>query len=672
MKRIVFYMLGLCLPLGMVSGCAQQDVSFTAPQERPVARKEAPWPANRVMVIAYHDIADSDPDQQYVGARTANFIAQLRWLKAHGYQAVSVDQILAARDGKAKLPDRAILLTFDDGYRSFYERVYPILKRFHWPAVFAPVGAWIDTPADKMVNFGGQMRPRDKFVTWDMIREMSDSGLIEIGSHTYDMHYGIPANPQGNIEPAAATRLYDPKTKHYETDDEFHARTEHDVVRITDRIKDVTGKAPRVWIWPYGAESGITRDIAKAHGYELAMTLEDGLLDPGNLMNVPRALIAGDPDINVFANQIVNIQEQNAQRVMRIDLDYIYDPNPVQMDANVGKLIDRLAEMRPTTVILQAYADPEGNGQVKSVYFPSRELPMRADLFNRVVNQIHTRIANDVKVYAWMPVLSFDLKGLPRVASWQANGHPVIKHAPYERLTPFDPAVREHIRQVYRDMANSIPVLDGLAFHDDLVMSDYEDVSAPALAEMQRAGFGTDIAAIRRDPVRLREWARFKGRFMNDFTKVLISDVRAIRGDSVKTARNIFVRPLVDPNAEDWYAENIDDYLATYDYVMPMLMPYMEKIRNPAEIKRWMQAAVDQVKRRPEGMDKTIFELQTVDWDRQDRDIPTTVLVGWMKDLYAMGAKSVGYYPDDFYRNKPELEVIRPAFTSYWFPDRKN
>lgn len=670
MKRVIFYIMGLCQLSFMLSACAQQDVDFTAPQERPTAVKEAPWPVNRALVIAYHDIVDDSPDQQYVAARTANFVSQLRWLKAHGYQAVTVDQILAARDGKANLPDRAILLTFDDGYRSFYERVYPILKRYHWPAVFAPVGAWIDTPKDQPVNFGGQPRPREKFVTWDEIREMSDSGLIEIGSHTYNLHYGILANPQGNIEPAAATRLYDAKTQHYETDDEFHARIDKDVTQITDRIIQVTGKAPRVWIWPYGAESGITRDIAKAHGYQLATTLEDGLLDPNNLMNVPRALIAGDPDINVFANQITHIQEKNPQRVMRIDLDYIYDPDPKKMDDNVGKLIDRLAEMRPTTVIVQAYADPDGDGKVKSVYFPSRELPMRADLFNRVLNQIHTRIANDVKVFAWMPVLSVDIKGLPHVESWQADGRSTVSASPYVRLTPFDEGVREHVRRLYRDMANSVPVLDGVAFHDDLVMSDYEDVSAPALAEMKRAGFDTDIAAIRKDPAKLREWARFKGRFMNEFTQVLMADVRAIRGDSVKSARNIFALPVIDPASEDWFAENLDDYLDTYDFVMPMLMPYMEKVRKPAEIKQWMQRAVDQVKRRPQGIDKTIFELQAVDWGKQDRAIPTTVLAGWMRDLYTMGAKNIGYYPDDFYHNAPDLNVIRPAFTSYWFPDQ--
>lgn len=51
------------------------------------------------------------------------------------------------------------------------------------------------------------MTPRDRFATWDMVRELSRSPLIEIGSHTWASHYGIVANPQGSREPAIANPL---------------------------------------------------------------------------------------------------------------------------------------------------------------------------------------------------------------------------------------------------------------------------------------------------------------------------------------------------------------------------------------------------------------------------------------------------------------------------------
>ena len=70
---------------------------------------------------------------------------------------------------------------FDDGYSSFYTRVWPLLKAYNVPALWAPVGSWVDTPPDKKVDFGGLMTARDKFATWEMVRELSRSPLVEIG-----------------------------------------------------------------------------------------------------------------------------------------------------------------------------------------------------------------------------------------------------------------------------------------------------------------------------------------------------------------------------------------------------------------------------------------------------------------------------------------------------------
>src|SRR5690606_28814559 len=118
-----------------------------------------------------------------------------------------------------------------------------------------------------------------------------------------------------------------------------------------------------------------------------------------------------------FANTAMVMENTQTMRVAHVDLDYVYDPDPEQMDRNLGDLVQRIADMKITTVSLQAFADPQGDGLVKSVYFPNRHLPMRADLFNRAAWQLKSRAFVDV--YAWMPVLSFDLAPtIARVTSW--------------------------------------------------------------------------------------------------------------------------------------------------------------------------------------------------------------------------------------------------------------
>ena len=179
----------LVLGVLLASACAQQPAPFTPPAERPTPPNEAAWPKNHFLGIAYHDVSDRDPDQAVVAVRTERLIEQLAWLRENGYQAVSVDQILAARRGGPALPPKAIML----GYSSFYTRVMPILRAYRWPALLAPVGYWIDTPMNKPVDFAGSPRPRGEFLTWQQIREVSQSGLVEIAAHTDASHTGILA-----------------------------------------------------------------------------------------------------------------------------------------------------------------------------------------------------------------------------------------------------------------------------------------------------------------------------------------------------------------------------------------------------------------------------------------------------------------------------------------------
>lgn len=642
---------------------------FIPPAERAVSNVDKPWPANHFITLAYHDIEDNGRNQVFVATRTDLFVAQMQWLHDNGYQPISIDQILAASQGGKPLPPKAVLLSFDDGFRSFYTRAFPILKAYGWHAVWAPVAAWVGAPPDKAVNFGGVMEPRSRFATWKEVREMSQSGLVEIASHTYAQHLGIPANPQGNTEPAETTHRYDAATHTYETDAAYRKRIRDDARRMTEKLREVTGKAPRVWVWPYGAANGEAISIIRSLGYKVALTLDDGLGNVDRLMSEPRVLVSGSPDMAAFAQLVLSTEARPTVRVVQADLDYVYDPNPAQMDKNLGALVQRVADMGVNTVFLQAYADPRGDGLVRSVYFPNRWLPMRADLFNRAVWQLQTRA--HVKVYAWMPVLSFDLDpSIARVTRWnpdRPDAAPTVDPAQYRRLSPFDPRARAAIIGLYEDMARSAPI-DGVLFHDDALLGDFEDAGPQALAAYAHAGLPGSIQALRADPAAMQRWTRFKSRYLIDFTRTLTEHVRAVRGPQVMTARNIYAEPILDPDSQAWYAQDLDDFLQTYDWTVPMAMPLMEKV--PAgQADTWLDLLVSAVKKHPGALDRTIFELQSRDWSKPgEPEVGGKTLAGWMRQLKLDGVNNFGYYPDDFVRNQPAIKTIRPAISQAWYP----
>jgi len=666
------------LPLLVLPASCVKDIPlYTSPADRPLMANEQAWKPGHFVTLAYHDVEDEDPDQTFVSVRTSQLIEQLAWLRENNYKAVSVDDILAARAGRKSLPERAVFLTFDDGYNSFYTRVLPILKAYNWPAVLAPVGVWMDTPSDQPINFGGEEVARERFLNWQQVAEIAKSGLVEIAAHTDRSHYGLLANPQGNTQPAAATFGYDKKRGRYESEAAFRARMSTDVKAISDKIRTVTGKAPRVWVWPYGAASGITLEIVANNGYSLALDLEHGLSKLSQPLATARIMPVNAPSLDNFAqNDVIASEEEPMMRVVHVDLDYVYDPDPVQTDRNLSALVQRIYDLRINTVFLQAFADPQADGLVREAYFPNRHLPMRADLFNRVAWQLRNRAS--VKIYAWMPVLSVNLDpSLPRVMrveGKQEGAARSIDPTQYQRLSPFDARVRRQIGEIYEDLARHA-IFDGLLFHDDALLGDYEDASDPALAAYREAGFGS-IASMHRDVKQMQKWSRFKSRYLIDFTHELTQKVRNIRGPQIKTARNIFAEPILNPTSETWYAQNLDDFLAAYDWVAPMAMPRMENVSLRQE-HAWLDRLVDIIATRKGALDKTVFELQARDWRTHNQHtagqpIPAKILAGWMKRLQMRGVHSFGYYPDDFVTDNPRLKEIRPAISTAWYPFKED
>ncbi|RVR18242.1 polysaccharide deacetylase family protein, partial [Escherichia coli] len=202
------YLLMLVSIIMLTACISQSRTSFIPPQDRESLLAEQPWPHNGFVAISWHNVEDEAADQRFMSVRTSALREQFAWLRENGYQPVSIAQIREAHRGGKPLPEKAVVLTFDDGYQSFYTRVFPILQAFQWPAVWAPVGSWVDTPADEQVKFGDEMVDREYFATWQQVREVARSRLVEVASHTWNSHYGIQANATGSLLPVYVNRAY--------------------------------------------------------------------------------------------------------------------------------------------------------------------------------------------------------------------------------------------------------------------------------------------------------------------------------------------------------------------------------------------------------------------------------------------------------------------------------
>ena len=623
--------------------------------------------ANTFLALCYHDVRDDvdgtvDDDQMAVS--TDNLIAQFSWLRQHGYHVISLDDVRAARRGEKSLPDKAILLTFDDGYKSTFTHVFPLLKQFNYPAVVALVGRWLDTPRGQNVQYGDkEIRPRRFFMDWDEIKIMAKSGLVEFASHTYDLHKGILGNPFGNFQPAVTTLRYDKDRHHYETTAQHRTMLRQDLRRNNLLFKEKTGLTLKAMVWPYGEYNQMAEEVAHAQGLAMSLTLDDGIntISKENT-RIKRLLIKGNPSLADFVYDLQHPVSQDPVRVAHVDLDYIYDPDPVQQNKNLSQLLDRIKAMKINTVYLQAFSDPDGDGNADALYFPNRYLPVKADLFNRVAWQLRSRC--QVKVYAWMPVLSFLIPGTRslRVRVMDNDGTIKAVDSDYVRLSPFSEKARKMIESIYQDLAKHAH-FDGLLFHDDAYLGEDEDLSPDAMLAAQR---GLNKKQFSPEDLRhryLTQWIQLKTRTLTALTQKLAETVRYYR-PQVKTARNIYANVILNPRSQRWFSQNFQDMLDNYDYTAVMAMPYMEQARKP---RHWLAQLVGKVKQYDPTLNKTVFELQAVDW-RIKQPVSAVKLRDQFRLLMRNGVKHIGYYPDMFLDNEPRLAMLKASISLSIFP----
>ncbi|MBV9389003.1 MAG: polysaccharide deacetylase family protein [Chroococcidiopsidaceae cyanobacterium CP_BM_ER_R8_30] len=202
----------------------------------------SPWPEinqrarlARVPVIMYHDIL---PEKEvFFDITPEEFEQQLRLIHDNGLTPISLAELVAHLRTGLPLPDKPILLTFDDGYESAYRYVYPLLKQYGYPAVFSiyTKNIGIDTGREH--------------VTWDQLREMAANPLVTISAHSV-------------THPHDVTALSD-------------ARLRREIVQSKRIIESKLGIPIRYFTYPEGKYDARVEKFVQEAGYVAALTMND-------------------------------------------------------------------------------------------------------------------------------------------------------------------------------------------------------------------------------------------------------------------------------------------------------------------------------------------------------------------------------------------------------------
>lgn len=350
--------------------------------------------SERLTVLAYHDISDNLADADRDAVSTQEFSAQMTWLKAQGYTVISAQAYLDAKAGLKKLPPKPVLLTFDDGYASFYTHAYPILRTLQYPSVLAIIGSWqaqiaplgeaLSSPVD---NGHGK---RLALITPEQLREIVQSGLVELASHSFDLHHGIVANPQGSLVPSASAKALD---QAYESEEAYAQRLEGDLRKNSQWLKANMGKAPRLMVWPYGSYTTQGLRAAKATGHVLSFGLDEHTLTVEQGDVVGRIYITGGLRLGRFGDLVRNFTSQiPARRHVSVRVTAAALTAEGLSNQWLGNLVQSVYDSGANLVLLSPFMEPQSEGGNRcNVLFPTKSAAMTADVLSKISWQLQVR-----------------------------------------------------------------------------------------------------------------------------------------------------------------------------------------------------------------------------------------------------------------------------------------
>lgn len=213
----------------------------------------------------YHSF-DGNPLLPGINTNPKLFKEQLNLLKENGWTTITTDQLVKFQQGDFNLPEKSFMITIDDGYKSVYDNAFPILKELDMNAILFVITSHIESGE----RFEVQMS------SWKQIKEMSDSGYLEIGNHTHDLHWRGNGNAKG----------YEAMVTSITKDGREISNTTRENIIVNDltiahkMITKNIGKEPKVFAYPYGSFDEISERAVKKAGYNISYSIIEDMNYP--------------------------------------------------------------------------------------------------------------------------------------------------------------------------------------------------------------------------------------------------------------------------------------------------------------------------------------------------------------------------------------------------------
>lgn len=230
----------------------------------------AAFSANSAVFLQYHHVSDKTP--AVTSIKPEMFKQHLDYLAKNGFKVESITKVISALQKGEPLPEKTVVITFDDAYRNIYENAFPLLKEKGWPFTI-----FVSTePVDR--GFG-------KFLSWDQINEMARAGAT-IANHTISHPHMAERKPE-------------------EITEDWVNRARKEIEETEKRIQQMTGQSVKMFAWPFGETAPELRKLLDDMGY-VGFGQQSGAVGPlSDFTRLPRYPMSGSyTDLGGFRTKI--------------------------------------------------------------------------------------------------------------------------------------------------------------------------------------------------------------------------------------------------------------------------------------------------------------------------------------------------------------------------------
>ncbi len=209
-----------------------------------------------VPIIMYHQISENKSIWGDYVIPISVLEEDFQYIKNHNITPISFDRLKKYVERGEKLPEKPIIITFDDGERSFITKVLPLIEKYNYPANMNLVGSLVE-----LYTKNGDTDDRYAYLNEEDVKKLAKNELVSLGCHSYNLHSLSGRRGMGKI--------------YGESEEEYKKLIYSDIEKFNINFQRITGKTAEIIAYPYGIKNETLKTIVREKGFEITLTCRE-------------------------------------------------------------------------------------------------------------------------------------------------------------------------------------------------------------------------------------------------------------------------------------------------------------------------------------------------------------------------------------------------------------